>query len=606
MTPFYDDSELIIDYEQLGLDISKDTEEFLLWLGVNKYIRYTKDGDSEKVYKIKEIAKLEFFQLIALLEVKNILDNKEALEILQKAHSHYKYWILKDYGIDLINPPLDYENKDEKIKILKQFGIQEDFEKENTLFLLTNLYKIDKKGKYSPQIYQKILDKDFNFQEQSFNIFSKKEIYQENMNLMYLNTSKHPQYILKKYDFIDLPLNLDTEKIYQTFTVEEIIDITYRIDNFIPIGSAIFDNYFESIKPYLLAFGIAEIEDIKDKELLVNGLKILKIKFGTFNCFANKEKIELEEFEMISSNEIFYIKCENSINNDFSKDKNLTNTIENILLTIEFSNHSKFRDIFRYGDFEELESILSKEYGSTILQDAKELLHKEEKTYPLVSSQIILDEDIDENEEVFEKEEEQNISNFQQHQKQEISLNSTSIQQDTILLEARETIFDNSHILKNIKEVTVIDAEINTFSRKARKQNFSTTYKHSMQHEKAKVNKGYKAEDIVYNYLVNKYEEKNVIWESLDNDGAGYDISYKNKKDEVKYIEVKVYSNNKFYITQNELDFAKNNPKFYLIYLVDIEAVKIYPIIPSQTNFEDIIPTQYKVLYSLTTKDKEL
>lgn len=423
---------------------------------------------------------------------------------------------------------------------------------------------------------------------------------------MYLNTSKHPQYILKKYDFIDLSLGLDTEKIYQTFTVKEIIDITYKVDNFISIGSAIFDNYFESIKPYILAFGIDEIEDIKDKESITNELKKLEIKFGTFNAYANKEKIELEEFEMISSKNTFYIKCESNIKNNFSKDKNLTNTIENILLTIKFSNHSKFRDIFRYGDFEELENILSKEYGSTVLQDAKDLLNKEERNYLSISNQIILDEDKEKNKENFEQEEKKNISNFQEHQKQKISLNSTSIQQDTVFAETKELIFDNSHILKNIKEVIVIDAEINTFSRKARKQNFSTVYKHSIQHEKAKVNKGYKAEDIVYNYLINKYEEKNVIWESLYNDGAGYDISYTNERDEVKHIEVKVYSNNEFYITQNELAFAKNNPKSYEIYLVDIETVKIYPIIPSQTNFKDIIPTQYKVLYSLTTKNKEL
>jgi hypothetical protein len=593
LTPFYNNNEQIANYEELELENfnKQRVDKFLIWLGVNRYIKYEKDGDFKKVYKIKEIAKLEFNQLIALLEVENILDNKEALKILQNANPHYKYWILKNYGIDLINPPLDYENKDEKIKILKQFGIQGDFEKENTLLLLKNLYKIDKKGKYSPKIYQKILDKEFDFQEQNFHLFSKKEIYQENMNLMYLNTSKHPQYILKKYDFIDLPLRLDTEKIYRTFTVKEIIDISYKIDDFTSIDSSMFDNYFESIKPYILAFGIAEINDIEKKELLVNELKILKIKFGTFNCLANKEKIELEEFEMISSNDIFYIKCKNRINNNFSKDKNLTDSIENILLTMKFSNHSKFRDIFRYGDFEELESILSKEYGSTVLQDAKDLLNKKKQIYPSFSNQISLDEDIDENEEVFEE---------------EIFLNSTLNKEDTVSLDAREPILNNTYIKKNIKEVTVIDAEINTFSPKARKQNFSTTYKHSIQHEKAKVNKGYKAEDIVYNYLVNKYGERNVIWESLKNDGAGYDISYTNGKYEVKYIEVKAYSNNKFYITQNELDFAKNNPKSYLIYLVDIEAVKIYPIIPSQTNFEDIIPTQYKVLYSLTTKDKEL
>jgi hypothetical protein len=601
LTPFYDDSELIADYEQLGLEKSDDTEKFLLWLGVNEYIKYEKDGDLEKVYKLTEIAKLEFTQLFSLIEAENILKNLGAKRYLQNKFLEHKYWILRDYGIGLINPPIAYENQSRRINLLKQFGIESDFNEKNTLFLLQQLINIDKEGRYAPKIYQEVLNKGFNFLGENFNLFSKEKTYLVNIDLMYLNTSKHPQHILKKYDFIDLPLRLDTERIYQTFNVQEIIDIDYSVDNFIPIGSAVFDDYFESIKPYLLAFGVAETKDIKDKELIANKLKALKIKFGTFNAFANNKKIELEEFEMIASEDTFYIKCEHSMNDGFSKDTNLTNSIQNILLTIDFNSHHKFRDIFRYGDFEELENILSKEYGSTTLQDAKDLLHKEKQIYSSISNQIILPED----EEICKKEEAQNISNFKQYQKEEISLNSKPIKKNTVSLEEKESISSNNYTNTNIKEVTVVDAEINTFSPKARKQNFSTTYKHSIQHEKAKVNKGYRAENIVYNHLIKEYGKRNVIWESFTNDGAGYDISYRNEKDEVKHIEVKVYSNNEFYITANELAFAKNNPKSYLIYLVDIEAVEIYPIIPSQTNFENIIPTQYKVLYSLTSTDKE-
>ena len=609
LTPFYEKNELVADYNKLGLENfnKQKVDDFLVWLGVNRYIKYIQKKDSkEKVYKIEEIAKLEFNQLFLLLEVENILENNKALNYLKQAYPQYNYWILHNYGISLLNPPIEYENNAERINLLKQFGVEEDFEKQNTLILLKNLHKLDKKGKDSPLIYQKILDKDFNFKNAKFKLFSKKGTYQNNMDLMYLNTSKHPKFILDKYDFIDLPFGLVEDKVYKTFTIEEIPDIEYKVKDFTPIDSSKFDNYFDSIKPYILAFGLVDIDDIKEKEDLTNELKTLKIQFGTFNCTASNEKIELEEFEMIYSNNDFFIKCENGISEDFSRNKNLTDSIENILLTIKFTNHNKFREIFRYRDFEELDEILLKEHGSTVLENAKELLKKEKKNFNNTSSKIKLDLENNTKKPIEAKEEKNNYnSNIKTAQSREKSVSQTPIQikRNTTSLK----IEDPTPIQENKeKKITLVDAEIQTFSKKAQKRNsFSNTYKYSLQEAKAKINKGYKAEDIVYNYLIDKYGEEDVIWESLNNDGAGYDISYNNGEFK-KYVEVKVYSNNVFYITQNELDFAKSHTKSYEIYLVDVDRVKIYPIVPSETNFEKIIPTQYKVLYSLTTRNKEL
>jgi hypothetical protein len=602
LTPFYKDNELVADYNKFDLENfnRQEVNNFLVWLGVNRYIKYIQKKDSkENVYKIEEIANLEFNQLFLLLEVENILEKEEALNYLRQAYPQYNYWILHNYGILLINPPIEYENNAERINLLKQFGVKEDFERQNTLILLKNLHKIDENGKSSPSIYQKILNKDFNFKNQEFKLFSKKGTFKKNIDLMYLNTSKHPKFILDKYNFIDLPINLDINQIYNTFDINPIPNIQYKVNNFQKLeDSSLFNEYFEKIKPYLLAFGSIGIDEPKQKEDLANKLKSLQVKFGNFTCFTDNTEIELEEFEMILTNQNFYIKCENSIEFDFSKNANLTDSIENILLTIDFNNHNKFRDIFRYGDFEELNKILSKEYGSTVLEDAKKLLEKEENHFNKTFTHIKFDL-------------ENHVEKYIQPENSKTNhpyIEKVQSTEDLISqIEANQTPQNTTPLkIKNLASIqgnknqktTFVNAKIETFHQKTQDKNFPTSYKYSSEHEKAKKNKGDEAETIVYHDLITKYGEENVIWESLTNDGAGYDISYNSGKIK-KYVEVKVYSNNVFYITKNELDFAMNHKKSYEIYLVDVDTKKIHQLIPSEIDFEKIIPTQYKIIYSL-------
>jgi len=654
LTPFYDESELIIDYEQLELDISKDTEKFLLWLGVNRYIKYEKDGDSEKVYKIKEIAKLEFIKLFALLEVENILNNSSAKRDLQKEHPNY--WILHNYGIDLINPPIEYENNSKRINLLKQFGVKENFEEKNTLFLLKKLSIIDKNGRYSPSIYKEILDKNFDFSNEKFSIFSKNREYKNNMDLYYLTTSKHPKFILKQYDFIDLPINLDKDKIYNTFGVDEIIDIQYTIRSFEERDSTPFIQYFEKIKPYLLAFGSIGIKDTKEKEFLANELKTLKIQFGNFDCFTDDEKIELEEFEMISSNNIFYLKCEDGISDEFTRNMNLTDSIENILLTINFNNHSKFRDIFRQGDFEELEKTLSHEHGSTILEDAKVLLGKMKKNIPSVPAKALLDKD--EKLAIAQKEFreilEQNFSNFEQnlyiwcgkhHQEKKFislidkynNIKINSIEEIDYNEYIKKYLLDNFHfslteldeyidiqaIFTKNKELVEYDKIVNkteyrsllhfddkideikkyiaslslkdgikptskgtvgdipivdidlTNKEDSGKGRGGRIWKPSPTTKGDSAEVGLSSEEKVYKKLVKEFGIKNVHWDANRvSDTYGYDMWYRNKSNETKYVEVKTYSTKgRFYISPNEVKFAKDNKEAYELYLVEDETI---------------------------------
>lgn len=75
---------------------------------------------------------------------------------------------------------------------------------------------------------------------------------------------------------------------------------------------------------------------------------------------------------------------------------------------------------------------------------------------------------------------------------------------------------------------------------------------------------GKKAEKLVFNVLVKKYGEENVKWVSgnsdrLDaTDSLHYDLRYK-KNNEWYFVEVKSFANDCFYISQDELNFAKSN-----------------------------------------------
>ncbi len=83
------------------------------------------------------------------------------------------------------------------------------------------------------------------------------------------------------------------------------------------------------------------------------------------------------------------------------------------------------------------------------------------------------------------------------------------------------------------------------------------------------------SEEKVFKSLVKKFGIRNVHWNAdRISDGYGYDIWYINKNKEIKYVEVKTYSNQgRFYISPNEVKFAKDNKDAYELYLVADEVI---------------------------------
>jgi len=67
------------------------------------------------------------------------------------------------------------------------------------------------------------------------------------------------------------------------------------------------------------------------------------------------------------------------------------------------------------------------------------------------------------------------------------------------------------------------------------------------------------------------FDESLILHSSLENDSLGYDIKSFDKDGNIKYIEVKTTTgdiNTPFFVTQNELNFSKNNPLSYFLYRI--------------------------------------
>jgi len=125
-------------------------------------------------------------------------------------------------------------------------------------------------------------------------------------------------------------------------------------------------------------------------------------------------------------------------------------------------------------------------------------------------------------------------------------------------------------------------------------------YKVPLGDAKRKKEIGDNAEQEVYNSLVKDFKIENVEWVSKNDDTAGYDIKYKNKAGKWKYVEVKKYSNNMFYFSEGEKEFAEKNKDNYEIFLVGDNIYKIENIDFSNPNeFRLEVENIYKIYFNI-------
>lgn len=111
----------------------------------------------------------------------------------------------------------------------------------------------------------------------------------------------------------------------------------------------------------------------------------------------------------------------------------------------------------------------------------------------------------------------------------------------------------------------------------------SFTSSNDTRQRKAKKEKGNKGELLIYNLLCEKFGEKNVFprseafvelnilhpGQSISGD---YDLSYKDEDGKEYFVEVKTCDGNSFFMSQNELDFAREHSDRYKLFVVELNA----------------------------------
>ncbi|MDO9179606.1 MAG: DUF3883 domain-containing protein [Agitococcus sp.] len=129
-----------------------------------------------------------------------------------------------------------------------------------------------------------------------------------------------------------------------------------------------------------------------------------------------------------------------------------------------------------------------------------------------------------------------------------------------------------------------------------------TPYKHSQRKDADNKKSGDEAEIVVFNCLTNEYGNKYVEHVAKRDDSLGYDIRYSPDKGLTwKYVEVKRYSGERFFLTKNEREFSEQNIGNYEVFLVTT-ADEIIPLKDIDYSDEDrfmVIANEYTVSFTL-------
>lgn len=168
---------------------------------------------------------------------------------------------------------------------------------------------------------------------------------------------------------------------------------------------------------------------------------------------------------------------------------------------------------------------------------------------------------------------------------EELNLINQSEELKSLIFFASEIEFIRNEITKDEKsiddrKIKLSNDKISVYSsnllktKEKTKTKTKSVYTPSEKDNRRKKESGNIAEEIVYNHL-NSAGRKNVYWASKDNEGLHYDIRYSDENGEIKYVEVKSFSGDKFIISNSEIEFGKKNKSNYEIWLIRKEKIVI-------------------------------
>lgn len=283
----------------------------------------------------------------------------------------------------------------ESLKLtLKRLGVTEsidDITEERLKLVLDKQKDIFSEGRGSQNFYKKCLefylkhtDKvGINYCDE---FYARKGISADKLELIgkydlyYSDNYLLPRKILNNYYFINLPKRAGEENVKKTFGVKLIKDELNAleiIDQKTHQLSIDFNKYFQSLKPFILAYRIEVMKEKASKQAEAKALKKLSIVLVTeLSVKFNNDTITLEENEFIPIGETIYIKTRHK------------NNIIELLRTFEFcdaiaevvciafkisSLKNTFRRVIKDGAAE-TSHILKTDEKEYLLTESRELL----------------------------------------------------------------------------------------------------------------------------------------------------------------------------------------------------------------------------------------
>lgn len=305
------------------------------------------------------------------------------------------YWITDDELLDFINTiKFDYDyltinggvNKGDINDLLIKLGAKERFEELSIARVnnvLRSLPENDAHGKQSQKIYKLALehyrknnielDKDlllFARTKDSKGYYSQPELY-------YSDNVRLPMKLIEGIPILNLPKRLGGQQVQRFFHVKDLnqieIDvISHDKDN---VLTQQFERELVSIKPYILAYRIENIQKYKKREAqALSGLNI--ILCGSVIYKSNGEEYYLEDNDYVEVKSGFLVKVNTEKNLKLIiLDSEFGDTFSEIVNTVfRVTEHrNEIRAVLRNNKSDSEHSI-RKDFGDSILIESRELL----------------------------------------------------------------------------------------------------------------------------------------------------------------------------------------------------------------------------------------
>ncbi len=365
-------------------------EQLVMWLLSDPKINNRLDLDNEDEFKfsmpydrvpfnqrLREKPSYVFYQLIKRKVFEEYLITDDASNnLINPFRFNYKDELFKQKGIP--KPDID--------SILLKLGAKEKFEDlpfPRVQSILKELPHKDPSGSQTQKIYKLVLDhykKNKTPLGKGIKLFAKKDGtlgYFDQDEIYYSDAIKIHQKIMRGKALLNFPARSGARQVVNCFSINSLDGINISIPSYQGLSevSLDFDNYFKDLKPYILTYRIAKMQQGKNEEASkLNKLSILLC--SEVKCSIDGESYILEEYDYVQDGHRFLINIGNNRELDRLKSSSIfCDTFAEIITSaFQVNEHLEhFRNILK-NSFDDTEHTIKNLIGHNVLADARKLL----------------------------------------------------------------------------------------------------------------------------------------------------------------------------------------------------------------------------------------